>query len=343
MILLNVLLLVVGFVALIKGADWFVDGSSSVARIFHIPGVIIGLTIVALGTSAPELAVSTVAAISGSNEIALSNVVGSNIFNLLCVLGVCAVIHPLSVADEINRRDFPFSIAVTVFVMLATCFEAISSGSMIAIITEPNRASIQDASRVLQTIMADEIGNVSRSIGMVLLVLFVSYIVLLIINARKNPADESEVAYQSAMKSAILIVTGIALIVAGGQAVVYSAKEIARTFGMSETLIGLTIVAVGTSLPELVTSIVAARKGETGMAVGNVVGSNIFNILFILGVSSTIHPILVNAASFWDISILIAVSVLTFIFGLSKKQVSRPEGIIMLLIYVADVIFAIYR
>ena len=325
MILLNVLLLVVGFVALIKGADWFVDGSSSVARIFHIPGVIIGLTIVALGTSAPELAVSTVAAISGSNEIALSNVVGSNIFNLLCVLGVCAVIHPLSVADEINRRDFPFSIAVTVFVMLATCFEAISSG------------------RVLSVSMADEIGNVSRSIGMVLLVLFVSYIVLLIINARKNPADESEVAYQSAMKSAILIVTGIALIVAGGQAVVYSAKEIARTFGMSETLIGLTIVAVGTSLPELVTSIVAARKGETGMAVGNVVGSNIFNILFILGVSSTIHPILVNAASFWDISILIAVSVLTFIFGLSKKQVSRPEGIIMLLIYVADVIFAIYR
>lgn len=325
MILFYVCLLVFGFIALIKGADWFVDGSSSLAKIFHIPGVIIGLTIVACGTSAPELAVSTVAAISGSNEIALSNVVGSNIFNLLCVLGVCAVIHPLSVDSDINRRDFPITILATVFVLFTTCFTTIVSG-------------------VMKTAgMGDVVGIVSRGIGIILLGFFICYIALLIANARRHSEEEQHSEDASVCKCLLLIGVGIALIVAGGQAVVTSAKEIARAFGMSETLIGLTIVAVGTSLPELVTSVVAAGKGETGMAVGNVVGSNIFNLLFILGISSTIHPISVNMASLCDMALLIGVSIITYVFGLTRKRIDRVEGVTMLLIYIADVLFAIYR
>lgn len=325
MIILYILLLIIGFVALVKGADWFVDGSSSLAKIFHIPGVIIGLTIVALGTSAPELAVSSVAAIQGSNEIALSNVVGSNIFNLLAVLGICAVISPLKVAEEINKRDFPVSIAVSIFVLIATCFETIISVNFIA------------------NDMTVNAGEVSRWIGIVLLIAFVLYIIVLIIDARRHPTKEEVTDTQPVWKCMLLIVVGIALVVGGGEAVVTGAKEIARFLGMSETLIGLTIVAVGTSLPELVTSVVAARKGETGMAVGNVVGSNIFNILFILGISSTIHPITVNIASLCDLVILIAVSIVTYIFGITKKRINRIEGVIMILLYVADIIFAIKR
>lgn len=325
MILLYFLLLVVGFFALIKGADWFVDGSVGIARIFRIPGVIIGLTIVALGTSAPELAVSTSAALMGSNEIALSNVVGSNIFNLLSVLGVCAVIHPVPVDKAILKRDFPISILATVFVLIASCFSTIYTG-------------------LFKTAgMNDIVGNVSRVIGITLLIFFVCYIVSLVINARKNKTEDEEETKVSVGKSILLILVGIALIVVGGQAVVTSAKAIARIFGMSETLIGLTIVAVGTSLPELVTSIVAARKGETGLAVGNAVGSNIFNLLFILGVSTSIHAVSVNMASMCDLIILIIINVITYIFAFTKKEISRVEGITMLLIYVADVVFAIYR
>ena len=325
MILLYIVLLIIGFAALIKGADLFVDGSSSLARIFHISGVIIGLTIVALGTSAPELAVCTTAAISGSNEIALSNVIGSNLFNLLSVLGICAMIHPLPVAPEINKRDFPISIIAAAVVLIATCAKSIING----------QAAAEG--------MEDTVGFVSRPVSIMLLILFVCYIAYLIYDAKKHPEQEQSIEGDSVKKSVILIIAGIIMIAAGGQVVVTSAKEIARFFGMSETLIGLTIVAVGTSLPELVTSIVAAGKGETGMAAGNVVGSNIFNILFILGVSSAIHPISVNMASLIDLTILIAVSLLTFVFALTKKRINRPEGVIMLMIYVADVVFAVLR
>lgn len=325
MTVLFFILLIIGFIVLIKGADWFVEGSSSLARSFHIPGVIIGLTIVALGTSAPELAVSTVAAISGSNEIALSNVVGSNIFNILCVLGVCAIIKPLQVASDINKRDFPVSIGTTVFIMIMTCL-----------------ASITD-SALFTANMEDIVGSVSRGIGVALLIIFAVYIGGLMIDAKKHSTEDDPSGEDSIGKSVFLIVIGIIFIVAGGQAVVAGAKEIARTFGMSETLIGLTIVAIGTSLPELVTSVVAAKKGQTGMAVGNVVGSNIFNMLFILGVSSTIHPITINMASLYDMIILVIVSIVTFIFGLTKKSINRFEGMIMLAIYTADILFAFYR
>ncbi len=327
--MINFLILIIGFVILIKGADLFVDGSSGLAKNFKVPGVIIGLTIVALGTSAPELAVSTSAALSGSNEIALSNVVGSNIFNLLSVLGICAIIHPIPVDSGILKRDFPLSIIATIVVMLLTGGIALLSGN-----------SAGDSFAIS---MSDNVGMVSRITGALLIAAFIIYIIILIADARKHPENETQNELTPIWKCSLFIIAGLLLIVAGGQAVVYSAKAIARAFGMTETLIGLTIVAVGTSLPELVTSIVAAKKGETGLAVGNAVGSNIFNLLLILGVSSVIHPVAVNLASVYDICILIAISIVTYIFSITKKNINRIEGTVMVLLYVADVVFAIIR
>lgn len=323
-IFLNILLLVIGFVGLVKGADFFVDGSSALARTMKVPGVIIGLTIVAMGTSAPELAVSTSAALKGANEIALSNVVGSNIFNLLAVLGVCALICPIPIEKAIIKRDFPFSIIITFGLLIA-----VGSGLL------------RDFD-YLGTPMLDNVGIVSRPIGIVLLVLFIAYIVTLIILARKNKTGDEAGENMPVWKSLLLIAVGLACIIIGGQLVVVNAKGIAAALGMSETLIGLTVVAIGTSLPELVTSIIAARKGENGLAVGNVVGSNIFNILFILGVSATIHPIAVNYASVIDLLILTVVSIITLIFLLTKK-ISRAEGAAMILMYAATVVFAVAR
>ena len=321
---LQIVLLVAGFVALIKGADLFVDGSSSLAAIFKVPSIIIGLTIVAMGTSAPELAVSTSAAINGSNEIAVSNVVGSNLFNLLMVLGVCALIKPLPLDNVIKKRDFPFSIIITI-----ALFAALGVG----VLRSTDFATVK---------MNDTVTTLERWMGIALLVIFVIYLIVLIRSALKNKTEGEAVKQMSPLKSVLFILIGIALIVAGGHFVVESAKYIAAAFGMSETLIGLTIVAVGTSLPELVTSVVASRKGENGLAVGNVVGSNIFNILLILGVSGTIHPIGVNLASMVDFAILLAASILVFLFSLRNK-INRPQGAVMILLYVAIMVFAIVR
>lgn len=326
MIFVDILILVVGFVALIKGADWFVDGAAALAKNLKVPGLIIGLTVVAMGTSAPELAVSTSAALQGSNEIAMSNVVGSNLFNTLMVLGICAIIKPLPVQKIVMKRDFPVNLIITVLLLLMTGGAALFSG------------------RVFHAGMSDNVGMINRWTGIVLLVIFVAYIVYLVVDAKRHPAEEEEeIKSMPTWKCFVLILIGIALIVAGGEAVVYGAKEIARAFGMTETLIGLTIVALGTSLPELVTSIVAARKGETGMAVGNVIGSNIFNIMLILGVSSTIHPFAINAASVYDMLILIGIGIITYIFALTNREVKRSEGILLVLLYAADMVFAILR
>ncbi len=333
MLILNFLLLVIGFVGLIKGADWFVDGSAGVARKLRVSSVIIGLTIVAMGTSAPELAVSTTAALKGSNEIALSNVVGSNIFNLMVVLGVCAVIHKVPVDGIIIKRDFPFSIGAMIITFLAT-------GSSIIFTSE--KLTKNPDSRFLID-MADNIGMVTRLLSISLLVIFAIYIALLIYDAKKHPEEEEETRAMSSKKCLFLILVGLTFIIAGGQAVVHSSQYIARFFGMTETLIGLTVVALGTSLPELVTSIVAAKKGETGLAIGNVVGSNIFNNLLILGVSSTIHPIAVNTASFFDMIVLILMSFLVLLLVFRKKELGRAGGVLMLLLYTLYMIFAAIR
>ncbi len=321
---LNIFLLIVGFVALIKGADIFVDGSSSLAAIFKVPSVIIGLTIVALGTSAPELAVSTSAALKGSNEIALSNVVGSNLFNLLVVLGVCAIIKPIPIDGVIKKRDYPLSIGATVLLFLAVGIPALKN---------------IDFSNIK---MSENVSEVTRIIGIILLVCFIGYIAMLIISAKKNKTEETPTKTMSPLKSVLFILLGIGLIIAGGQFVVNSAKYIAAAFGMSETLIGLTVVAVGTSLPELVTSVVASKKGENGLAIGNVVGSNIFNILFILGISSTLHPIPVNMACLIDFAILLVASIMVYFFSLSKK-INRIEGAVMILFYIGTVVYAALR
>lgn len=327
MIFLNILILVVGFAALIKGADLFVDGSASLARIFRVPAMIVGLTIVAMGTSAPELAVSTVAAIEGSNEIAFSNVVGSNIFNLLMVLGVCAVVRPIPVDGRVLKRDFTVVTVPTVVMFLLMGGLGLFGGELL-------RAPMQSVA-----------GTVTRPIALTLLAVFIVYIYLLTREAKKSRREEEDsfgFKYTKG-KCALLILIGTALIVAGGQAVVYSAKEIARALGMTETLIGLTVCSVGTSLPELVTSLVAAKKQETELAVGNVIGSNIFNMMMILGVSASIHPVTVNVASVWDLLILIAITLITWIFALVGKRINRAEGVFMVLVYAAVVTFAVIR
>lgn len=325
MFFMCVMILVIGFAALIKGADLFVDGSAALAKNFKVPGLIIGLTIVAVGTSAPELAVSTTAAFQKANEIALSNVVGSNIFNLLGVLGICAIIYPVSAQKEVLKRDFPVSIVAAMLVFFLTSGKFIFSGD------------------VLSADMKSCAGNVSRIAGGFLIALFIIYIIYLIADAKKHPVQETDAKKQPVWKCILLIAVGLILIVGGGQCVVYGAKEIAKTLGMTETLIGLTIIAIGTSLPELVTSVVAARKGETGLAVGNVIGSNIFNLLFILGISAVVHPVAVNTASVYDMGILILASLLTLLFLTSGKTLRRLEGIMMVLLYIADMVFAVIR
>ncbi len=325
MIGLHLLLLGMGFISLIKGADFFVDGSSALAGNFKISKVIIGLTIVAMGTSAPELAVSALAALQGANEIALSNVAGSNTFNLLGVLGICAVIHPVPVDQVILKRDFPISIVSTVLLLLLTSAGVLFDGAF------------------LRCEMEEIVGSVGRFTGVVLLAFFCGYLFYLIADAKKN-ADNEEFGEKIPLwKCVVLILSGLALIIGGGQAVIYGARMAAKAFGMSETLTGLTIVAVGTSLPELVTSVVAAKKGEAGLAVGNIVGSNIFNVLFILGISSTIHPIGVNTASIYDMLILSGISIFVYLFSKKGKVITRVGGIMMLLTYAAEMIFAVIR
>jgi len=311
-LVLSIVLLVVGFVLLVKGADWFVDGSSSVAKLLKIPSVILGLTIVSIGTSAPEAAVSISASLSGSNEIAISNVVGSNIFNLLIVIGVCAVIKAFATDKDIVKRDMPLNILASVL-LLAMIFD----------------------------------GTLSRIEGIILLALMVLYILVLIKNALKNRDQGEEIKVMSPLKSLLFIAIGIAAIVFGGDMVVDNAKIIAATLGMGDMLIGLTIVAVGTSLPELVTSIVAARKGESGLALGNAVGSCLFNIFLILGISSVLSPITLPEISAFetlvDTMVLIGVTVLTYIFSRTKHKTVRWEGITYILIYSAYIAYAIMR
>ncbi len=324
-LIINILLLGAGFVLLIKGADFFVEGSASVARYFKVPGVIIGLTIVAMGTSAPELAVSVSAGLSGSNEIAVSNVVGSNIFNLLMVLGICAIMKPLPVDPGIKKRDFPISLAATLLLILL-------GGNMIFTGKCTDIHNVDAAA-----------GTLFRWNGLILVAAFVLYLAYTIYIARKNRTEEEEGEQIPIGRSILFILMGLAGIIIGGQLVVNSAKTLAAIWGMSETLIGLTIVAVGTSLPELVTSIVASSKGQNGMAIGNVVGSNIFNLLLILGVSGSLHPIGITMASFVDLGMLLGVSMIAYAFVCSGRRINRVEGAVMVLMYIAYTAYAIVR
>ena len=308
--------LVIGFLLLVKGADCFVDGASSVAKKFRIPAFVIGLTIVAFGTSAPELAVSITAAMKGSNDIAIGNVVGSNIFNTLVVLGASAAITPIAVDKGMIKRDYPLSI-----------FAAVLLGVL-----------------AMDTIFfkADAM-SLGRLDGIILLIAFAGFMVMTVKAGMEGRTDDDEVEAMPMIKALIFIVLGLVGIVWGGDLSVEGAKEIARFFGLSEAIIGLTIVALGTSLPELVTSIIAAKKGESDIAVGNVIGSNIFNIFLILGVSSTILPMNVSGTYLYDIGMLIAVMALTYVPIAKTKKVTRGMGIAMILVYVAYTVYLIMR
>ena len=302
------LLLIIGFVLLVKGADFFVDGASSIAAKLKIPSLIIGLTVVSLGTSLPEAAVSISASVGGNNGISLGNVIGSNLFNLLVVVGVSAIILHITTDKDILKRDMPINIGITA---------------------------------LLCVMLID--GMLSRIDAAILLVCFALYMFILIRSALKNRVEAEEQKVLSWKKSVIFAVIGVAAIIGGGQLVVNSASAIAISLGMGETLVGLTIVAVGTSLPELVTSIVAAKKGDSGIAMGNVIGSNIFNILFILGVTGVISPIAAEAAFFTDSGLLIAVSVIMLLFAFTNGKTTRTEGVISTLMYLAYMPFIIMR
>ncbi len=303
-------LLIVGFVLLIKGADFFVEGSSAAAKMLKIPSLIIGLTVVSMGTSLPEASVSISASISGKNELAVSNAVGSNIFNLMVVCGICAAICPLIINKDTLKRDFPISIAAAGLLM--------GLGAL-----------------------GMSVGHLD---GIIMLILFAGFLFLMVMSARKSrQVAEEEYNAMPVWKLLLFMAGGVAAIVIGGKMVVSGASDIAREFGMTENLIGMTIVAFGTSLPELVTSVVAARKKEVDMAVGNVVGSNIFNILFVLGAASAISPIAFSMENIIDTAVLIVMTAIVMAFCFKKKELSRLHGWIMLAMYAGYTVYIFNR
>ena len=325
---MSYIFLIVGFFLLIKGADIFVSGASNISKKLGIPSVIVGLTIVSLGTSAPELAVSAISSLEGSNEIAVGNVLGSNLFNTLMVLGVTTIIMALTIKKSEVKRDFSINILVTILLLLLT----------------------------FTTLLGGKDNYISRLDGIVLLIGCISYITYLILSVKKGKVSSENVQEELALestneisifKSIFKLVIGVAGIVIGGQIVVDSATSIATSLGMSEKLVGLTIVAIGTSLPELVTSVVAAIKGEEDIALGNILGSNIFNILLIIGLSSAISPIAVSSNLIFDFVFLIVVTliigIMIFANKSEEKRFGKKEGIILVVFYVIYMIYIIIR
>lgn len=309
-IIIQIVLLLVGFVFLIKGSDFFVDGASSIASILKIPTIIVGLTIVAFGTSAPEAAVSITSSLTGSNAMAVSNVIGSNLFNMLMIIGIAALLSELLMEKQVLDFDLPFLVGITI---LWAVFIFIG-------------------------------WDISNIEGIILLIILLAYIIYLVINARKSKeGTHVEKPKFSLPKSIFFIIVGLAGIILGGDLVVDSASAIAIAFGMSETLVGLTIVAIGTSLPELVTSITALKKGENQLVIGNVIGSNIFNILFVLGASSAMSAIPLDSSMLIDVLFMIFVTILCFIFGKTQDKYDKKEGIILIVLFIVYMAFAILR
>ena len=297
---LQIVFLALGFFLLVKGADWFVDGASGLARKLGIPQLVIGLTIVAMGTSLPEAAVSISAALRGNAEITIGNIVGSNILNILIILGVTALIATLKVADSTVRYEIPFMIVVT-FVLLWLGYTG---------------------------------GQVTRLEGIILWALFLLYLRYLYMMAKKGKEEEREAEQLSTAKIIGLILAGVVMIVAGSNFAVEGASNLAKALGISQRFIGLTIVALGTSLPELVTSVSAARKHNADIAIGNIVGSNIFNILFIVGTTALITPVTFASGFVVDTLIAAAVGILLFVCVARTKELRKKAGIVMLLAYI---------
>ncbi|TYS67712.1 calcium/sodium antiporter [Sutcliffiella horikoshii] len=315
------LILFVGFALLIKGADYFVEGSSKIAQTLRVSPMLIGLTIVAFGTSAPEASVSFIAAFEGNSDVAIGNVVGSNIFNVTFILGVTALVFPLAVQNDTIRKEIPFALLGAV--------------SLLILISDVQ-------------LQYSEFNLITRTEGILLLLFFAVFLYYVFEMARnsrdmienENPTNVVETSW---MKNIVFTIGGLAGIVFGGYLVVENSIQIALSLGMSETLVGLTIVAVGTSLPELVTSVTAALKKQTEIALGNIVGSNIFNIFFILGASASIHPLAVDPKIFLDMWLMIFVTLLLLIISRTHHKISRIEGTILAIIYIVYLAFIIFR
>ena len=306
--MLDIIILLLGFLLLIKGADYFVDSASNIALIFNIPAIIVGLTIVAIGTSAPELSVSIQASLQGSNDIALSNIIGSNLFNTLACLGCCSIVGKVVIPRIILKRDLPIFLGVSILLFF---------------------------------FMLNDL-SISNIEGLIFLLILIVYMTIMIIDAKKGDATGTQPIQNGIAASLFFGVLGLAGIFVGGEFVVSSAKNIALHFGLSETLIGLTIVSIGTSLPELVTSIVATKKGSQDIAIGNVVGSNIFNILLILGTASTINTISVDYKLFIDTILMIVVILITW-YMCRDKNLSKNNGIILLISFIIYMIYIVIR
>lgn len=307
-LLLEVLLLALGFLMLVKGADWFVDGAAGIAEKFGIPQLIIGLTIVAMGTSAPETAVSITAALKGSADITIGNIIGSNILNVLIILGITSVIIPIAVAKSTVWVEIPFTAAVT----------------------------------ILLVVLGYSGNQITLAEGIILWVVFISYLLYLLWMAKKNKEEVDE-AHETKPIWKLLFITivGMVLIILGSDFTVDAATAIAKAIGMSERFIGLTIVALGTSLPELVTSVSAALKGKADIAIGNIVGSNIFNILFVVGTSSLITPVIFASSFVIDGMIALAAMILLWLCVFKNKKLGRIGGAAMLIGYAAYFVYLI--
>lgn len=311
--ILSIFLIIVGFALLILGADWLVNGASSIAKKFHIPEIIIGLTIVSIGTSMPELFVSTTSALEGFSDMSIGNVVGSNLCNLLLILGLSTIIKPVKFQKETRLFEIPMCLVFTVIFI----------------------------------ILCNTGGTINKAEAILLILLFLLFITYTIFMAKKqsNQEKEEEVKTEKKLlpilKDILLIVLGVIGLKVGGDLAVDNAVNIANYFGVSEKIIGLTILAVGTSLPELVTSVTAAIKGNSDIAIGNIIGSNIFNMLLIIGVAAFIHPISYNFSYNMDLTILVVATLILALFPVipPKNEMSRANGIIYFLMYVGYIGF----
>ena len=310
-LLIQIILLLIGFFLLIKGADVFVDGASNIAYHFKISTIVVGLTIVAFGTSSPEAAVSITSALAGNISLYMGNIIGSNIFNILAVIGISALIANLSVDKVLIKRDFPFTI--------------ISSVGLL--------------------IVAYIFGEINRVVGLIFLIVFIIYVYYTVVQSKKELKAPEEIveAKLSVPKAVLYIIIGLIGVIVGSDLVVNSSSFIASSFGLSDALIGLTIVAIGTSLPELVTSITALKKGEHGMVIGNVLGSCIFNILFITGITSVILPTPIEPKMITDIFVMTLIIILGSIFATTKEEMDRKEGLVLVILFLIYMAFIIIR
>jgi len=315
---MDILLLLGGLALILIGANGLTDGAAAIAKRFNIPSIVIGLTIVAFGTSTPELTVSISSALKGSSDIAIGNVVGSNIFNVLMIVGVTSIVAPIVITRNTLKKEIPLCILSSIVLMICANDILLDKGDV-------NILSVTD--------------------GLILLCFFVIFLGYTFAIASQGNSDDSEIKQMPVWKSCVYILVGLAGLILGGQFFVDGASGIARSLGVSESIIGLTLVAGGTSLPELATSVVAALKKNPEIAIGNVIGSNLFNIFFVLGLSASISPMQMGDITNFDLIVLVASGILLWFFGLffAKRTITRLEGVFMVLCYVAYVGVLLYN